>query len=476
MTVVLATRADLTLEAYERVAWNGEGVELTAEAVARIAAARARFEALLDDPELTVYGVTSGYGDRARFRLDPGERRAQAARGPGRLRLSFGEPLPERVVRGIVFARLSSIVAGYGAVRPLVADAVVSLLDGPLPAVPARGHGGAGEIVALGHVFAGLDRLELAEKETLALINGSPCAAALVADAALAARRRLALAEEVLALSAEAVAAPHEAYAEELESIWDDEHETAALRRLRELLDGGTPERRAYQAPVAYRILPRVTGQARRARAEAERAASVSLRAVGDNPVFVPQTGRVLSNGSYHNAQAPAALDGLAGAWADLCRLAERHVQFLVHGVLGAGGAERPSAQMVAVGFAEEAEAHAQRTALPAGGPGQNDVASPAFLAWEREEAAAGALVAGLALLAALGSLALHRAGSAGTPALAALLERIRALVPPSSFPGAGDGIGALAASFAAQAVGRPGRAADPASERAGGRPGGWLS
>lgn len=456
MTVVLASRADLTLEAYERVAWRGEGVRLAPEAIARIAEARARFEALLGDPSLTIYGVTSGYGDRARIRLDAEERRAQAARGPGWLRLAFGEPLPERVGRGIVLARLSSVVAGYAAVRPLLAEAVAALLDGALPPVPARGHGGSGEIVALGHLFAGLDRLGLAEKETIALVNGSPCAAALVADAALAGRRRLALAEEVLALSAEAVAAPHEAYAEELEAVWDDEHEAAALRRLRKLLAGGAPERRAYQAPVAYRILPRVTGQARRAVAEAERAASVSLRAVGDNPLFVPETGRVLSNGSYHNAQAPVALDGLAGSWADLCRLAERHVQFLVHDIVGAAGAERPPAHMLAVGFAEEAGAHAQRTALPPGGPGQNDVTSHAFLAWEREEAAAGAMTSCLAVLAALSSLVLERAGSSGTPALSSLVELVRGHVPASAFPAAGEGIGALAASFAADAVGGP--------------------
>jgi histidine ammonia-lyase len=454
VTVVLASRSDLTLDAYERVAWQGEGVRLAPDSLARIAEARARFEALLDDPALTIYGVTSGYGDRARFRLDAYERRAQAARGPGWLRISFGEPLPERITRGIVLARLSSMVDGHAAVRPHIAEAVAAMLGEALPSVPARGHGGAGEIVALGHLFAGLDELELAEKETLALVNGSPCAAALVADAALAAARRLDLAEQVLALSAEAAAAPLEAYAPELEAIWEDEHEVAALGRLRELLAGGAPERRAYQAPVGYRILPRVSAHGRRAVAEAGRAASVSLRAVGDNPVFVPETGRVLSNGSYHNAWAPGALDGLAGAWADLCRLAERHVQFFVHELLGAGGADRPPAHMVAVGFAEDAEAYAQRTALPPGGPGQNDVTSPAFLAWGREEAAAGCLADGLALLAAVSSLVLEGAGRGATPALTPLLERVRAHAPPSSFPAAGPGIGELSVSLAAEAVG----------------------
>lgn len=131
----------------------------------------------------------------------------------------------------------------------------------------------------------------------MALVNGSPGSAALVADAALAARSRLRLAEEVLALSAEALRAPLEAYAPELEELWGDQHEAAALRRLRGLLTGGAEQRRAFQAPVSYRILPRVLGQAHRALAEAERAATVSLSEVSDNPIFVPPE-RGVSGGS----------------------------------------------------------------------------------------------------------------------------------------------------------------------------------
>ena len=56
---------------------------------------------------------------------------------------------------------------------------------------------------------------------------------------------------------------------------------------------------------------------------------------------------------------------------------------------------------MVAVGYSEEARGAAQPVILPRGGPGQNDVTSPAFLAWHRERAAGVALDATLATLAA---------------------------------------------------------------------------
>ena len=151
----------------------------------------------------------------------------------------------------------------------------------------------------------------------MSLINGSPCASALVADAALSGRNRLALAERVCALTAEVIRTPDEQHSPLLETLWDEQHEVAALRSLRELLAGGAGERRHFQAPVSFRILPRVLGRLRRATAEAERAATSSLAAVSDNPVYVPPCegyplGATLSNGSYHNAQAPPAMDGLA--------------------------------------------------------------------------------------------------------------------------------------------------------------------
>ncbi len=71
---------------------------------------------------------------------------------------------------------------------------VEMLNDGRLPVVPSQSNGGSGEILPLGTLFYDLSgRLDLSPKERMALINGSPCAAALMADTALAGRARLAV-------------------------------------------------------------------------------------------------------------------------------------------------------------------------------------------------------------------------------------------------------------------------------------------
>jgi histidine ammonia-lyase len=445
MSVPIATRADISLDAVRRVAWDGEAVELAPEALARMDHCHTSFRAFVDarvaeDPAALIYGTTTAPGDGAAVALTA---EAQARR-PTRLWTAhaFGAPLPDRVVRGIVLARLANFVDGHAAVRAEVAGAVAGMLDAPLPEVPAQGNGGAGEIVALGRLFYDLSaRLDLQPKERMALINGSPCAAALAADVALAGQARLALAESVFALGVEAARAPLEAYAEDLEALWGDEHETAALRSLRALLAGGAQDRQAHQGAVSFRILPRVLGQVRRAQAEAERTAAVSLAAVTDNPVYVPPDadrplGTVICTGGYHDARAPAAMDGVGSAWADLCQLAQRLTDKLLQHPTTAALLARDEwtmkpLHMVQTGWAEEARAHAGATLLSLGGFGQNDVPSMGFLAWRRADAIGRCLDASLAILAALGAQALHAARQAPPPALAALVDDVHAVFPP---------------------------------------------
>jgi histidine ammonia-lyase len=449
MTLRLASRADFTLVNYCRSAWGGESVAFAEDAIARMAETRRQFLDLLDsEPTITIYGVTSGYGQHARLRLSPDERRLHARRPPYGSYVAFGPALPERVARGIVFARLANYVEGHAAISPALARAVAALLDGgALPKVSLAGQGGAGEILGLAPLFVGLaERFELGEKEALALINGSPCATALLADAALAGRRRLELAEEVFALSCEAMRAPHGHFAVELEELWGDPAEGATLARLRELMAGGDAERRPYQAPVSYRVLPRVLAQLRRAVEAAEVAAATSLKAVTDNPVFLaPSAGhpkaRVYSTGGYHNAMAYPAMDALAAAMADLCHLADRHTSKLLDGhysllpdQLQKGEGYLGCFGMVQVGYAEQARRAAQRNFLPGsegGGFGQNDVAPPTFPAWRAQNEAGQCLDAALAILAVIGSQALFVTDRAAPPALASLVKETRRQVAP---------------------------------------------
>ena len=457
MTVIVDTRADLTLDTARRVAWDGEGVALGARALAAIARGRDRLERILEhDPDVTIYGVTTGPGQLARRKLTPEQRERWAGMSPAGAAASWGDPLPERAVRAIVLARLTNFVEGHAAVSPGIARSVAAMLDGDaMPTVPTRGQGGAGEVLSLSHLFTGLvEKAKPAVKDVLCLINGSPAATGLVTDAALVAHNRFDLAARVFALSFEAFNAPLGHLDRALDDYWNNPHDGWALGRLRELVGRGHGgERRPYQAPVSYRIVPRMLGQARRAATLAEEVAAESLQAVTDNPVWIDDAdedhpfGRFVSTGGYHNPHAVLAMDALTAACANLCVLAERQGAKLLDGAVSllpdqlvapeAGGDVRRSYMgglpMAQTGYEEEARMYAQATLLPgseSGGFGQNDVASPVFLAWSKQDRAGRCLEMALASLAPIALRALDVTGRPVPPLLAGLEAVVREFLP----------------------------------------------
>src|SRR5437870_872431 len=125
MVINVSSRADFSLDSYSAVAWHGKAAAFSPAALQRMADCRTAFLRLIDsDPNLTIYGVTSGYGQQARIRLKPEERREHARKPPYGAASAFGPPLPQRVSRGIVFARLANYVEGHAAVSPALARAV----------------------------------------------------------------------------------------------------------------------------------------------------------------------------------------------------------------------------------------------------------------------------------------------------------------------------------------------------------------
>ena len=219
---------------------------------------------------------------------------------------------------------------------------------------------------------------------------------------------------------------------------------------MREIIgEGHGGARRPYQAPVSFRIAPRILGQVHKAADQAETVASHSLAAVSDNPVILPpgrgtaRLGEAISTGGYHNAQSPAAMDQVTAAYANIAILAERMSAKLLDGAvsllppqLDTGDGSLPylgCLAMAATGYEEELRMLTQATLLPgseSGGFGQNDVASPVFLAWSKQERAGALLEATLAALAPIALRALEVTDRPVPPKLDGLVKTIRGAFP----------------------------------------------
>ncbi|MEQ9174527.1 MAG: aromatic amino acid lyase, partial [Alphaproteobacteria bacterium] len=332
MTVTLASRRDFSLANLQRVAIGGESVRFSPAALKAIGKAHDDFQVHVDKNRgKFIYGVTSGGGPDAKNHRAPEEQKKRMSRGMPFAALAFGDDdLPESVVRGAIFATLAMFIDGTTATHPDRAKLIAGMLDKPLPPVPAQGLTAAGEIMPLFALYSPTWQQKVKGYQA-GSGNGAPFVSAMGGIAALQARRRLELVEKVFALSIEGLAAPLEAYDPALKPLWADPHEGAALDGLNRWLKGVPRKgRRTYQAPVSWRILPRVLGQAHRAVAALEETAAHSIAVTAANPTFVPPRrglpyGKTMSTGTYHNAIVPPTLDSVAASWVDLATLAHRH-------------------------------------------------------------------------------------------------------------------------------------------------------
>jgi histidine ammonia-lyase len=460
MTTVLNSRFDLTLDAVMSVAWRGDDVRLGSQARDMIAVRRQAFlDYIANDPDASVYGVNQGQGEMIGLAMNIEERQRLARMKPLAAAVPFGEPYPARVVRTMMLARFANLMEGHGMGTPRLAEEIAGLLNARAhPVVGQQGQGGPGEILALYTLFADLSKkLDLEPGERGALINGSPGASALLADATLVAERRLLVAQKVLALAIVAFNAPMEHYETVVGNLLGGSHNRDAFTGLAKLLDGmaDLAPPRGYQAPVSYRIVPYVLGQAEHAVVTARDLAGEAMASVTHNPIYMMPDddhphGHCLSTGGYHNALAAPAMDAVSGAWADLCLMCQRlcvgllngrasgYPDFLLSGrrvgeVDGHGAVGY--LPMAIVGFMEEARSVASRTFIPAADAsvfGQDDVTAPAFLAWPKTMKSGACLDACLAILAVASSQALFVTGRERVPdGLEALLANIRRIVPP---------------------------------------------
>jgi len=339
-----------------RVARGGCGVRLTDDAVAEIARSRAVIESLAGDVE-PHYGVSTGFGALATKHI-PLERRAQLQRSLIRSHAAGSGPEVEaEVVRALMLLRLSTLATGRTGVRVETAQAYAALLDAGLsPVVHEYGSlGCSGDLAPLSSIALavmgegqvrdaagelrpaaealrahGIEPVELAEKEGLALVNGTDGMLGMLVLALADLRRLLATADVAAAMSVEALLGTDAVFAGDLHALRPHPGQAASAANLRALLAGSGvmeshrgPECTRVQDAYSLRCAPQVHGAARDTLAHAATVADRELASAIDNPVVTPD-GRVESNGNFHGAPVGYVLDFLAIAVADVASMSER--------------------------------------------------------------------------------------------------------------------------------------------------------
>jgi histidine ammonia-lyase len=340
----------------------GEAVSLDAAALDKVAENRRVIQRILDEGR-TVYGINTGFGQFATVVIPP----AQLAQLQLNLVRSHsagvGEPLPRDQTRALMAARINCLLKAHSGIRPEPIQLLAECLNrGVLPVIPSQGSVGAsGDLAPLAHMAlllvgegeawdgdgivpggqalarAGLQPVTLQPKEGLALINGTQLITALGNLAVARLRDLVPLADEIGALSLEALQGTRTAFDPRIHQarphpgqIQVAAHMRAILGETSEIAEGHRDCLRVQDA-YSLRCLPQVHGVVRDALEFAAAILERELNSATDNPMIFTDTQESRSGGNFHGQYPAFACDLLAIAVCDLASISERRQERMVN-------------------------------------------------------------------------------------------------------------------------------------------------
>jgi len=331
---VILTGSDLTLDELAAVARRGARVEISPNALAAMAEARAVADSALAEGR-AAYGVTTGVGSRKLFDIAKSDHDRLLVR---QHRISQGQPVAHEIVRGTALRLANALARATTVARPELAELLADALnDDQLPVVRAHGSIGQSDLAQMADLADGVlgDR-QLVQGEAITLLNQSSFATATGALAFADAKVLLDVLDHAGALDLEALAGNRDSVHPAVGVARPYPGLQATLARLGNLLEGSEVESRNLQDPLTFRTIAQQNGACRDAFAFVEQQLAIELNAAQSNPLVVVDENRVFSVGNFEMQPLATALDVARLALAPaITTAAERAVKLLQKNLTG---------------------------------------------------------------------------------------------------------------------------------------------
>jgi len=347
---------NLKIEDIVKVARFKEKVKIYEEALLKVQKSRDVVERALEGDKV-VYGVNTGLGELVRVKI-PKDKVRELQMNLVRSHASgVGNYMPEDVVRAAMLIRANSLLKGYSGVRSELIELLVDMINADIvPLVPMYGSVGAsGDLAPLAYIAlamigegkvrfkgeildadealkkAGIEAIELREREGLALLNGT---AVMAAYGSLAVYDAYEIMKNTLigaAMGFEALRATDKALDERIMQARPHPGQIRIAAILRKLLKGSEIIKKARNEKVqdAYtlRCIPQVYGAVLDTLNYAREVIEREINSATDNPLVFDEP---ISGGNFHGEPIALVMDFLSIALTDLGNMIERRIARLI--------------------------------------------------------------------------------------------------------------------------------------------------
>jgi histidine ammonia-lyase len=310
----------------------------------------------------TVYGVTTGFGLLSDVIIDPEDTRTLQRNLLISHACGVGQPFSKEVARAMMVLRIKDLLRANSSARPDLANRLAAIFNnGIVPVIPQKGSVGAsGDLCPLAHLSLvliglgeawvdgvrlpgrealskrGLEPMELASGEGLALVNGTQAMTAVGALALYDAANLCKSIDIAAAMSLEVLMGSRTEFDPRIQQNRPHPGQAAAADNMLRMIRNSeiiTSHKDCSRVQDAYtlRCSPQVHGASYDAIHTPWSVTRTEINASTGNPLIFNDTEQFLTGGNFHGQPIALALDFAAMAIAELANISERRIERLVN-------------------------------------------------------------------------------------------------------------------------------------------------
>ncbi len=360
------TGSALTIDDVYRVAQGLEKVELHPDALERIKACRLFLEKKIEEREI-MYGINTGIGEFSEVILNDEQVKQFQRYLIYNHSAGIGEPVPIEEVRAAMLTRINVHANGHSGCRPEITQTYIDMLNkGVTPVVCKKGSVGAcGDLSPMSQIAllllgegeayyqgerlpgevamrkAGIPIPGLQARDGLAAINGSNLILGMGSLQIYEAERFLKQADIAAAITLEALMANMKPYDVRLHQLRGFRGAITSAENIKKTIQGSDllsgKIKVKVQDAYSMRSTPQVHGAARDQLRWTREQFEIELNGVGDNPIFLPEDGVVLTGANFQGSPISVPLDMLGAVITMVSVISERRLNRLLNPALSVG-------------------------------------------------------------------------------------------------------------------------------------------
>jgi histidine ammonia-lyase len=361
LKTILIDGQNLTIGQVTEIAKGKAKLDINPDAHGKIDRSREYIEKILDDGK-PHYGINTGFGDFASVRVSKEDLKQLQVNLVRSHSVGVGELLPIPIVRAMMVLRANTLCRGCSGVRRSVIETIIKMVnEGVHPIVPSKGSVGAsGDLAPLSHIalsligegeseykgkvytggealkLAGIEPVQLMEKEGLALINGTQFMAGIGCIAAEEISRLITVADIAGSLSIEVLMGTDQAFLDIIQQERPHKGQIDSARNVLACLKDSSivqshKDCSKVQDAYSLRCIPPVHGAAREGLRFAESVFTTEINSSVDNPLVFPDEDIVISGGNFHGAPVALVLETLAVSLSFIANISERRTERMMN-------------------------------------------------------------------------------------------------------------------------------------------------